>query len=289
MPAVVGDRKVYVCKGELSWTVNICNADNRRGEYEWVVRLFPPSAISEGELLGHADPEALVRWLVDEKRGQVEEEPQPEPSSEGDPPRITPTLSTQDIAWVAAAVPLVDAAINDLVVEFLAAPYRHRVEHSLHVQLYGLLTRHEHFRQEIALGGSGDTTQPVHKEWPETRQRGGRRRGNFDLAVLPPGMLLECSVADFLAGRLAAPIAIEVGLDYGAAHLDNDCKKLLHSRVPHGYLVHFTRGADDSRAEELVVNPSEGGSLKTAFASVRAGVRRYKRTDSDRITESTER
>jgi hypothetical protein len=102
-------------------------------------------------------------------------------------------------------------------------------------------------------------------------------------------MLAECSVAQFLDGQLAAPIAIEVGLDYGAAHLANDCEKLLHSRVLHGYVVHLTREAADRQAEDMVINLGGRGSLKTAFASVRAEVRRYKLTDSDRITELTER
>jgi len=37
-------------------------------------------------------------------------------------------------------VVLVEHAIDQLVLEFVALPYLHRVEHSLHCELYALLT-----------------------------------------------------------------------------------------------------------------------------------------------------
>jgi hypothetical protein len=113
---------------------------------------------------------------------------------------------------------------------------------------------------------AGYSTQPVHKEWPETTAREGKdgRRGNFDLAILSAKQLESATVNDFRSGRIAAPIVIEMGLDYDFAHLQQDHDKLLNSAVRAGYLVDFVRNRPpDERTEQLILNPSK--PLKTAY------------------------
>ena len=98
--------------------------------------------------------------------------------------------------WVAEAVNAVEASITTLIDEFLAQPFIHRVEHSLHVRLMQLLSEWEHLRGWYPIDDSGFKTQLIHKEWPETRPRKkkselivDRRRGSFDVVVLAPSQL----------------------------------------------------------------------------------------------------
>jgi hypothetical protein len=91
----------------------------------------------------------------------------------------------------------------------------HRVEHSLHAELYGVL------KDQLPLAGveqlrSGERTQLVHKEWPETIAECidgvQHKKGSFDRAILAPAQLNQASLGEFRAGLIAAPIVIEVRL-----------------------------------------------------------------------------
>ena len=77
----------------------------------------------------------------------------------------------------------------------------------------------------------------IHKEWPETVPgREVDRRGLFDLAVLAPSQPAQASIEQFRQGRIHAPIVVEVGLDYGRAHLEQDLEKLRNSEVPYAHV-----------------------------------------------------
>lgn len=149
--------------------------------------------------------------------------------------------------WVAEAVMAVEASITKLIDEFRVQPFIHRVEHSLHIRLVQLLGEWEHLRGWYPIGGSGFKTQLIHKEWPEARPRkkpdliADRRRGSFDLAVLAPSQLQGTALEQFRAGRIDAPIVIELGLNYGEQHLTDDQEKLANSAVQYPYLVHLSR------------------------------------------------
>ena len=128
----------------------------------------------------------------------------------------------------------------------------------------------------------------MHKEWPETIRRPETRRGNFDIAILPPVSLATADIQQFCDGRIAPPIVIEVGLDYGAGHLAKDQDKLLHSCVPNGYLLHLTRvGRDHPRVVEIMNNPfnADGIVVKTAFARANGGERSVKFVNGQAIQE----
>src|SRR5215213_9384506 len=97
----------------------------------------------------------------------------------------------------------------------------HRVEHSLHCELYSLLTANRTLGRPYPLGRSGIHTQLVHKEWPEPTARPEKngRRGNLDLAVLHPEQLTTTGVEAFTNGRIRPVVAIEIGLNYDLGHL----------------------------------------------------------------------
>jgi hypothetical protein len=62
----------------------------------------------------------------------------------------------------------------------------------------------------------------------------GNRRGNFDVVVLSPRLVVSCpTLEDFQQGRLAAPFVIEMGLDY-----DGVARRADHSRVGVGVSIH---------------------------------------------------
>ena len=134
---------------------------------------------------------------------------------------------------------------------------------------------------EFALS-TGETTQLVHKEWPETRPDlspgASGRRGAFDLAVLSPARNRCChSPEQFRQGRIAAPIVIEVGLDYGHRHLEADGKKLLDSGVAAPYLLHLSRVPDVNAVAIEAYVSAPPGQLRVAYVhhDPRAG-RRHK-------------
>ena len=163
--------------------------------------------------------------------------------------------------WVAGAVLAAEASITKLLDEFRLQPFIHRVEHSVHVRLVQLLSEWEHVRGLHPIGDSGFVTQLIHKEWPEfiPRKKAGepvrvRRRGSFDLAVLAPSQIRTATLEQFANGLIDAPIVIELGLDYGPAHLQGDLDKLENSAVQHRYLVHLSRtpSAEQGRTEEII-------------------------------------
>jgi hypothetical protein len=147
-----------------------------------------------------------------------------------------------DQVWLQQVVVLVEHAIDQLVLEFVALPFLHRVEHSLNCELYALLTANRTLGRPYQLA-DGTWTQLVHKEWPESvaRPEKAGRRGNFDMVVLDRAALERASVSDFQRGLIKPAIVIEVGLNYGAQHLRADVDKLRNSAVERSYVVHLAR------------------------------------------------
>lgn len=164
-------------------------------------------------------------------------------------PEGWPRVDLPADAWLAEATPIVEDSLNRLIREFATHPYLHRVEHSLHARLLGLLTDNPLFAGLAPIGDGARYTQPVHKEWPETIPRPNKRgRGNFDIAILSRDQLRAATLDEFRDGRIAAGIVIELGLDYDLKHLSDDAAKLENSRVSRAYLVNLVRatGPDTS-------------------------------------------
>ena len=185
--------------------------------------------------------------------------------------------------------PAVEQAINQLVYGCVQNPWLHRVEHSLHCELYGLMRASPDIPKTVVTASF--TTQPVHKKWPEPRSHGHRkRRGNFDLAVLQPA-LGDCEIDDFRYGRLPLLMAIEVGLNYSVDHLISDWEKLRQSKVPHCYLVHLAtprcrsqRGVSEAVGRVMKLE-NIGGSVQIAYIDHKSGL--WRKLGEPRVNKIT--
>lgn len=176
-------------------------------------------------------------------------------------PRTPPTVPAVQLGdtWLDNAIRTTEIAIDALVWEFVEQPYLHRVEESLHARLFGILAAQPIFAYRLPIDGSGRCTQPIHMEWPEpiSRPEMDGRRGNFDLAILTREQL-AATIDQFLAGRIAPSIVIEMGLDYPLSHLRSDHEKLVNSQVTAGLLVHF--GRNINQTEHAPSNPRRRGT-----------------------------
>lgn len=143
---------------------------------------------------------------------------------------------------------ILETSIDSLVDNFIKEPYIHRCEHSLHCELYTMLTSHRALQGLYPIGNSPYKASLVHKEWPEPSIRIDKnRRGNVDLAILNIDDLATADdgLNSFTEGRIRPDFIVEIGLNYPIEHLKNDCSKLDNSgyRSSKGkkeaYLVHF--------------------------------------------------
>lgn len=173
-----------------------------------------------------------------------------------------------EMQWLSAAKSAVECALDEVVEIFTATPWMHRVEHSIHAELYRLLKSQPALHGEYQLG-SGELTQLVHKEWPETvadmASGASGRRGSFDLAVLSPDAVARADREQFHQGRIAAAIVIEVGLDYPLWHLRQDAEKLIASDVPAPYLLHLSRLPDRDVATLRTYVENPPAPLRVAY------------------------
>jgi hypothetical protein len=278
----ISGRKIYIFTGRLSQTVNVCDAQNRQGDYEWKVRLFPPYFVKELNIEKISDIKSLIKWLKEERQGLIEKYPNDD-GAETQKINLEQPPEPEDSVWIERAMRIAEVCIDELVLEFLRIPYLHCVEHSIHTRLYAILSNQPHFDWHFPLAEEGMVTQPIHKEWPETipRPEKGNRRGNFDIAILSPGRLKGCNLQDFSNGRLAPPIAIEMGLNYSDGHLAADAEKLLNSNIRHGYLVHLLRELPhDPSIDQTISRLKEEKTIKVAFARFERG-RKYVKFLSD--------
>ena len=286
--ATIEGRNVYHRVGGKTQTVNICTSDNREGVYEARYWLDVSVEISAAELAASPDLFALRAWLVGHGGQPLLVDSRP-----GDRmPSLLKAPAAGDL-WVAEAKAAVERVLNVVVDSFLQRPYLHRVEHSLHAELWSLLKQEGVLQDEVTLSDGKTSTQLVHKEWPETAPRtkldGTRRpRGLFDLAVLSPQQVRKATLEQLIFGRIEAPIVIEVGLDYGLPHLEQDASKLIGSAVPAPYLLHLSRLTDKNRcaAEKLLCSPP--APIRTAYVHLdpRTAERRWKHVYDAKVSVS---
>jgi hypothetical protein len=289
-------RRVKVVKRRKSQTVNICTSDNIEGVYDYIVRLRPPF-IDEDTLRDKmfATTDDLVRYLQNHHHGDIEKTPvkrlavssrhATQPAIRGLPVSATPQVPIDPqlrSSWEANARAAVEQSIDQFILEFIEFPYLHRVEHSVHCELFQILARRKIFCGTYPM--SRWLTQPIHKEWPEylARPEKGTRRGNFDLAVLSPERLKSCSFSEFREGRVRPSIVIELGLDYDLSHLTADAAKLKNSAIEDSYLVHLVRQdfIDDFDAVEQFLL---GCGLRTGYARLTSNRAFYKLTRDEKI------
>jgi hypothetical protein len=251
----------------------------RDGDYS--AGRWPATSINCGAKAARFQGPNCDLWKVPLGDGWVAFEcPQPPPKIDYDP---------ASDPWVTAAAPLVEECIDELVQEFFAHPYLHRVEHSIHAHLIDLIRRRPHFLGLFPIGETREETQLIHKEWPETSTREGKPgRGNFDIAILSPRLLKRCTrIPSFAEGWLPAPIVIEMGLNYSLRHYEQDRSKLINSKVYRGYLIHLLRGyPEDTRETDSIQRVDPEGRVKTAFARTRGRLGRIKLLNETEIKQS---
>jgi len=160
---------------------------------------------------------------------------------------------------------ILETSIDSLVDNFIREPYIHRCEHSLHCELYTMLTSHRALQGLYPIGNSPYKASLIHKEWPEPSIRADKKkRGNVDLAILSFEDLAHPLIASenqgllpqnahgmkeeavFIKGYLKPDFIVEMGLNYEVSkHLKSDQAKLLNSGYSKNiqgktaYLVHF--------------------------------------------------
>lgn len=272
-------RTVRIVTGTLSQTVRLCRGSSGKSGYEsvWEIR-GAPRFVSTDEVELQPTIAALVEFLRNDRHAILRDFDECAELGRSEPEGMPATIPVAGVAQAFAAQiePDIDKCIDQFLRDFLDMPYCHRVEHSIHVQLWNSLSLVNSLRNGYAtLGSSGCKTQLVHKEWPETKRRPKKRnrRGNFDLAVLAPGSFETISTAEFGGGWVAPAVAVEVGLNYGRRHLENDIYKLLNSPVPLSYAIHLVRNDDHLewaqdlfRAQERRLSTLKGRKIRLLFA-----------------------
>ena len=131
--ADIGDRDVYIVTGSISQTVNVCTPSEKRGQYEWTVRLTPQHFTTKTEVERFTDVDSLIGWLTNELLGQIEQRPMDTGTETlpqiNEPVLETPPIGLEDAVWIERAMHITEVCIDELVREFLELPYLHRVEH----------------------------------------------------------------------------------------------------------------------------------------------------------------
>src|SRR5690348_4298111 len=77
-------------------------------------------------------------------------------------------VQPEDEPFIASARTVVEECIDRLVASFQRDPCIHRVEHSLHIQLFNMLAESAELGgAPHPIGRTGFSTGLIHKEWPE--------------------------------------------------------------------------------------------------------------------------
>jgi len=188
--------------------------------------------------------------------------------------------------WEDRAIFAVEESIDNLITDFIQAPYLHRVEQSIHCELYRLLANHRILSSFYPLK-DGQFTQCIHKEWPaQLNSETAVNRGHFDFSIISPKELKQCYAEDFENGRVNPLIAVEMGFKAVLHHLREDYRKLVNSNCSrHRYLVHILRNNmpdNQSDLEEFIAKIND--ETKVAYASVSPeGAVRYKLLNDDSV------
>jgi hypothetical protein len=177
----------------------------------------------------------------------------------------------------------VEKSIDELVKEFIENPYLHRVESSIHTELFYIMKQKPILSQNFFLGDGQTKTQLIHNEWPSVDPI----YGNYDFAIMTPEVLQkDCPTTDvFSRGKFKVPIVVELGLNPSDTnHLENDRKKIISNGVYAGYLIHLIRDKTNSTDENIILDESHH-KIKTAYVCINNGKIRYKYINDNTITE----
>lgn len=289
-------RKIKVKNGRKTQTVNIYTNDMIHGQYDYIIRVSGVNNFVNGreiENRNFKEINDLLGYLREYHYGVVEKSPQNKSFENYNDYktgniRIPNHTEFGKDSWIKEVIPESERIINNFLKKFMDFPYLHRVEHSIHCDLYNMLISNDVFNKKIKI--ADQTIQILHKEWPEyiPRENKNNRRGNFDMAILAPESIKNKSINDFIYGRIEAPIVIEMGLNYGTEHLTEDFKKIKNSNVYRGYLLHLVRKEviDDNSIEPLLVKIEEQyKNIKVGYVRHTTNGVRFKLIDDKEISK----
>ena len=268
-------------------TIKICTAANSPREYERYYRIPASSALDDERLKSEIKRLKTLAELYGfiEKSLNGRREPEREQSASSLRSNYMPERDSE-LETIKNAV---EGAIDALILEFTRFPYLHRVEHSIHAQLFYIMMRNPCLSRHVFMGDDKTKTLLVHKEWPWPYMDSIEKRGNFDFAVLTPEYLRkDCPNIDlFRKSYFCPPIIIEIGLDYGYRHLHEDHKKLSRylKQGSFGYLIHLERERTKNAQTEKLIETAGAGGIKTAYALIVDGKIRYKAVNDPGIRE----
>ncbi|MDR1362841.1 MAG: hypothetical protein LBJ35_02160 [Spirochaetaceae bacterium] len=191
--------------------------------------------------------------------------------------------SDKDIKNIANAV---EESINKLIDQFIESPYLHRVESSIHTELFHIMKQNNNLSQCFSLGDNSTRTQLIHNEWPSSDPK----YGNYDFAIMTPELLQkDCPNADiFSRGKFNVPIVVELGLNPSDPdHLKNDNQKIIANKIHAGYLVHLIREKPENSVDEKIILDTRNPNIKTAYALINNEKIRYKYVNDTGIIETT--
>jgi hypothetical protein len=272
--------KIRLAK-RISQSINICLDDNKYDSY----LIKPPFVLSKEEMQNKIEKfrtiKEYINWLLKDRHAVHLGTREKNNTNAIQPSKYNPECDV-DIEKIKNAV---ENSIDNLIKQFIKFPYRHRVESSIHTELFHIMKDETDLSNDITLADN-TKTQLVHNEWPSI----GIVKGNYDFAVLTPEILLkDCPNNDiFSRGKINVPIVIELGLNPpDSYHLTNDKKKIIDNKIHAGYLIHLLRDKSENTADESIIIDTSNLSIKTAYALVNNKKIRYKYVNDTRIIETT--
>jgi len=284
---VIEGRKIKVVTGEKTQTINVYVNNEDEANFDPKLRITNPALFIEETFFDNESLSSLDNFMI-----LLKEQHKAEFEQQDDilmvKPNVFRSIIPHDPLWTQNIIPDVEKAINKVLYTFLELPYLHRVEHSLHGELYDYLMDCQLLHQFIDLGCC--TTGVVHQNWPELAVRPGKSvKGHFDIAILCPPNQSEnpVSLRQFREGQIEPTIVIDVGLDYGLDRLQDNYSKLKDSGVKNTYLLHFARptGQHQDGVEEFIQNviAKNGASgPKIVYAAVSKNQIRYQHLSSEK-------
>jgi hypothetical protein len=242
--AEIAGRLVKIRTGNQTQTVNICFRDEPvEGKYEFKYRIGDPSIFLYEQMLTLMEfdnLESLRDFLLN--HGAIEEAP-------GSSQFSRQQLLDNTSAMPEGIIKQLDDQVDAFLDTFIKSPYMHRVEHSIHVDLFNRIAALSDVAERNVEITNGFKSSLVHKEWPEpSRINAAKRRGSHDIALLPP---CNPSVEQFCLGYIRPFAAFELGLNYNVAHFDKDVYTLHYAKLRTAYVIHLAR--EEAQNQEQVI------------------------------------
>jgi hypothetical protein len=281
-------RKIII-HTQRTQTIKICTSANSPKEYEKYYRI-PANSILDDKILKDKinNKVKTLKELDDFIKNKLNGNREPKREQSRSTMISTSNYSINHDSELRKIKNAVENSINKFIDEFIQFPYLHRVEHSIHTQLFYVMMKNPYLSQQVFMGDGKTKTSLVHKEWPWPLTNNAKR-GTFDFAVLTPEYLKkDCpNIHKFCDGHFCPPIIIEIGLNYGYSHLIKDKDKISKylKQGGSGYLIHLERERSENADTEKIIENVNIKGIKTAYALIVDKKIRYKYVNAPSIIQ----